>query len=94
MLHIVTQSPANTALATQLSTNISEQDEVILIQDAVYYLLNPQSLNSIFSSASHVYYLNTDAQARGIQSTGQNANACNYEQFVGLTLKHSNNQTW
>ncbi|OOQ65415.1 sulfurtransferase complex subunit TusB [Vibrio parahaemolyticus] len=90
MLHIIkTVSALEDACALY-----SEQDAVLLIEDAVY-AANPQ--HKAFSQIKHaaVFALKSDIQARGMANRiGPSVTVVDYVGFVELTAKHDKSLTW
>ncbi|EJG0913220.1 sulfurtransferase complex subunit TusB [Vibrio parahaemolyticus] len=89
MLHIIkTVSALEDAFALY-----SEQDAVLLIEDAVY-AANPQQA---FSHVKHatVFALESDIQARGMANRiSPSVTVVDYVGFVELTAKHDKSLTW
>lgn len=71
---------------------LAQGDSVILIEEAVYALLQPELMKQLSNSAS-LYVLDTDAKARGIAFV-DTVSAVNYEQFVDLTVQHDKSISW
>ncbi|MCA0937705.1 sulfurtransferase complex subunit TusB [Vibrio alginolyticus] len=90
MLHIIkTVSALEDALAL-----CSEQDDILLIEDAVY-AANPQ--HQAFSKVKHsnVYVLESDIQARGmVNRISPSVTVVNYQGFVELTANQDKSLTW
>ncbi len=90
MLHIIkTISALEDAVAL-----LSEQDNILLIEDAVY-AANP--LHTAFSQVKHseVYVLESDIQARGMTNRiSPSVTVVNYSGFVELTAKQDKSLTW
>ncbi|MEX3074386.1 sulfurtransferase complex subunit TusB [Vibrio alginolyticus] len=90
MLHIIkTVSALEDALAL-----CSEQDDILLIEDAVY-AANPQ--HQAFSKVKHsnVYVLESDIQARGmVNRISPSVTVVNYQGFVKLTANQEKSLTW
>ncbi len=90
MLHIIkTVSALEDALALY-----SEQDVILLIEDAVY-AANPQ--HQAFSQIKHskVCVLESDIQARGMANrVSPSVTVVNYSGFVALTATYDKSLTW
>ncbi len=72
----------------------SEQDAILLIEDAVY-AANPQ--HQAFSKVKHnkVFALQSDSQARGmVNRISPSVTVVSYSGFVELTAKHDKSLTW
>ncbi len=72
----------------------SEQDAILLIEDAVY-AANPQ--HQAFSQVKHskVFALQSDIQARGmVNRISPSVSVVGYSGFVELTAKQDKSLTW
>ncbi len=90
MLHII---KSVSALVDAVAL-CSEQDEILLIEDAVY-AANPQ--HQAFSHVKHsrVFALESDSQARSMANRiSPSITVVNHSGFVELTVKHDKSLTW
>lgn len=95
MLHLVSQSPIETAIFDRLH----EGDEIVFLENAVLRLLRTGDLNNTLSELLkiHSLYAMTDAIAvRGItaEELVQGINIIDYTELVKLTVKHPAIQSW
>ncbi|MGI9950010.1 sulfurtransferase complex subunit TusB [Vibrio hyugaensis] len=90
MLHII-KSVA--ALDDAMALN-SEQDDVLLIEEAVY-AANPQHKAFTKVKGPAVFALQSDIEARGITNRiSPSITVINYSGFVELTAKQAKSLTW
>lgn len=102
ILHTLNKAQSHTELNQQLTNTCSNQDSVLLIEDAVYQLLDPTifTKNNHWSfSAKNIFVLANDATARGInqadlESSGSNINFISYPEFVELSASHTKTFSW
>lgn len=90
MLHIVKSVSA----IAELISAVTEQDEVILIENAVY-AANPQHRDFQQIRPLNVYVLDNDLLARGLaERVSPSCLRVDYLGFVALTAKHGSSLTW
>lgn len=90
MLHILKSLKQIAHVAAMLSDN----DEVILIEEAVY-AANSQHLAFSTIKAMQCNVLKNDAEARGVVNRiSPSLTVVDYEQFVQLTACHDKSITW
>ena len=90
MLHII----KSVAALKEAIALYAEDDEVLLIEDAVYVVNPKHSLFHLLQGLS-TYALQSDIEARGIQRyTSPSVSIINYQGFVELTVKQANSLTW
>ncbi|MGR5546868.1 sulfurtransferase complex subunit TusB [Vibrio sp. PNB22_2_2] len=90
MLHII----KSVAALDDVMALYSEQDDVLLIEDAVY-AANPQ--HNAFSKVKgpSVFALQSDIDARGMANRiSHSVRLISYEGFVELTVKQEKSLTW
>ncbi|WP_250658317.1 sulfurtransferase complex subunit TusB [Alkalimarinus coralli] len=98
-LHILNKSPKTPFPASQCARFISEQDSVLLIEDAVYYAL-PSTIplllsTSLQSETTAIYALKEDLEARGILALAhKGVQLVSYDGFVELTASHDKSTSW
>lgn len=96
-LHIVNAAPAhNTQLSSCLRV-LAENDAVLLCGEAVQALRSgsaaaQQLLDS--EQKHHLYALEEDVQARGIDTAQLPVTLVDYPAFVGLTLEYARVMSW
>ena len=90
MLHIIkTVSALEDAVAM-----FSEQDDILLIEDAVY-AANPQHQAFHHVKSAAVFALESDIQARGMGNRiSPSVVVVSYSGFVELTVKQDKSLTW
>ncbi|BDR12257.1 sulfurtransferase complex subunit TusB [Vibrio sp. STUT-A11] len=90
MLHIIKTVSALEGAVTLLS----EQDDVLLIEDAVY-AANPQHQAFHYVKSAAVFALESDIQARGLGNRiSPSVTVVTYTGFVELTVKQDKSLTW
>lgn len=90
-LHILNTSPSDRNTFLSCSAALTEDDVLLLIEDATYWLL-PQHCADLARIPARVVALTPDRQARGID-------ACHLTEvddagFVELTVKHHPIVSW
>ena len=93
ILHKIASSPFSHRALHQCLQRIQVTDGVLLIQDAVYGLMDKE-LNTKLQQLEAVYVLIEDAEARGIELETSRIQLINYEQFVELSLKYEKVISW
>lgn len=89
-LHIINKHQED--LLSDCLRSMSENDSLLLIEDAVYFLLKDSQLSSI---KHNVYCLTPDCDARGIKPEISNTiQACNDTEFVELICRHEKSLSW
>jgi len=95
MLHIISQSPIDTAIFQRLGTG----DDVLFLDKSVLNLLEKGRLSEVLRfllTEYQLYALAHDLEVRGICSAEllEGINVIAYKDFVDLTIKNSLIQTW
>ena len=95
MLHLIAQSPIDTAIFQRLGAG----DDLLFLDKAVLNLLQKGSLNKTLTAllAQHqLYALADDLEVRGIRAAEllKGIKAIDYADFVELTVKNPLIQTW
>ncbi|MCX7068875.1 MAG: sulfurtransferase complex subunit TusB [Methylococcales bacterium] len=95
MLHLISQSPIETAVFERVAVS----DELVFLDNAVLRLLQQGELNQILSVLlkNHRLYVLTDTlKVRGIRAEElvPGISVIDYPQLVALTVKHSVIQSW
>ncbi|WP_423839935.1 sulfurtransferase complex subunit TusB [Vibrio mytili] len=90
MLHIIKSVPAiQDAMAMY-----SEQDDILLIEDAIYSA-NPQHPAFHYLKKASTFVLESDIQARGmVNRISPSIQIVNYSGFVELTANQDKSLTW
>ena len=95
ILHTVNSSPLHTLALTDCLDYLGEDDCLLLIEDAVVVTsvhLKEQALLSELSTQGRLWVLQEDLTARGLKNNI--AQACNYQDFVALAVKHTSHLAW
>ena len=92
-LHTISRSSQHELLQACLKI-INPDDEILFIEDGVYYCCDKKSL-SLISRDNYVYGLREDLVARGLRDK-QDAlvEVVGYHKFVELTVQHSKTVSW
>jgi sulfur relay protein TusB/DsrH len=95
MLHLISQSPIDTAILARISPG----DDVVCLDNAVLNLLHTGRLHTALTAIlqhSHISALQTDLDCRGITAKEllDGITIINYPDFVGLTVQHPHIITW
>jgi sulfur relay protein TusB/DsrH len=100
ILHTLNKAQSYTELNQQLTNTCSSLDSVLLIEDAVYQVLD----STIFTSEDHwsfnaknIFVLESDASARGINQASieiGKVRFISYQDFVALAASHINTISW
>lgn len=90
-LHVLNRSPSDRTLFLSCCDALTENDTLLLIEDATYWLL-PHHISTLSNVPACVVALSPDCRARGIA-------AASYTEvddtgFVELTLKHERTVSW
>lgn len=93
ILHIVNQSPFSHHALQQSLRALGDNDSIILIEDAVLLLSNPEYIAALPSS-NQLFVLQPDCDARGISSNDKIATPVDFTQFVELVAKHTKSVSW
>jgi tRNA 2-thiouridine synthesizing protein B len=98
ILHTVNKSPFTQDTLRSCLRVISEEDSVVLIEDGVYAALEDTHVSELIRDALQkvaIYSLLPDLKARGIEDRIiAGVQLIDYDDFVGLTEKHSVVQSW
>lgn len=90
-LHILNTSPSDTQTFRSCSDALTEQDTLLLIENAVYWLL-PQHRQALARLPAQVLVLAPDRAARGVEAG--TVSEVDDAGFVELTLKHERVVSW
>ncbi|MBR9828009.1 MAG: sulfurtransferase complex subunit TusB [Oceanospirillales bacterium] len=90
-LHILNTPPSNRTAFMSCSEALSEQDTLLLIEEATYWLL-PHHRPLLAKLPARVVALAPDRMARGIIADG--FNEVDDAGFVELTIKHEPVVSW
>ena len=93
ILHIVNQSPFTHNALQQSLRALGENDSLLLIEDAVLLLSNPDCTGTL-PSPDRLYVLHSDCEARGIALNSQLATPVDFTQFVALVAQHKKSVSW
>ncbi|GGO69264.1 sulfurtransferase complex subunit TusB [Bowmanella pacifica] len=94
ILHLLRASPFSDQSLCQCLGRVTEQDGIVLMQDAVYALRGQeQAWYNPMTSVSSLYALKEDIEARGISAPEQ-VHVIGYPELVTLTLKFDNVISW
>jgi sulfur relay protein TusB/DsrH len=88
MLHIIPQAHRERLENCQKLAH--EEDALLFMADGVYLLTQEALLAQL---TGELFVIAADLKARGLSPKG-NAEAINYDDFVALTIKHTQIQTW
>lgn len=92
-LHILNRGPNQPELLQHLLDALSEGDEILLIEDGVYWASEHFAERFRFAGPKvHPNVLSTDAQARGLKSFA--GEAIDDADFVDLCVKHRRCVSW
>ncbi|PSW11913.1 sulfurtransferase complex subunit TusB [Photobacterium rosenbergii] len=96
MLHIFTRSPFQSRAFDESAAVISQNDSILLIQDAVIAATVENSPIFSFQDAGvKIYLLAEDLAARGLQDKLKlEVNVIDYKGFVGLTVDCETQMKW
>jgi len=94
ILHIVNPSPFDSQALADCLKHISEQDSILLIENAV--VAADQSSPFLEQLMSHtVYVLKNDVEARGLQDRlHEHFSLVSDDGFVELTIAHASSMSW
>lgn len=90
-LHILNTSPSDRNTFLSCSYALAEEDTLLLIEDATYWLL-PQHRADLARLPARVVVLAPDCQARGLEIS--NMPAVDDAGFVELTVQHAPVLSW
>lgn len=95
MLYTIASSPFNCDLAAIVSL-LTPEDEILLIQDGVLAATNAgYYLAMLQEKGVNIFALKDDVEARGLQTVlSTDVPQLTYQQFVLLTVKHSQHFAW
>lgn len=96
MLHTVTTSPFHTQSLQSCLRYISQDDEILLLQDAVFAGLRENIWSkTIKFSGVKIYLLKEDLLARGIAGKVDECfEVIDYSGFVSLSVQHDVQMKW
>lgn len=95
MLHLISQSPVETAVLERIDTG----DSVVFLENAVLRVLHNGSLSETLmqlSARNRLYVLSDELTVRGIRSEElvRGIEVIDYTGLVELTVRHPLIQTW
>ena len=94
-LHLLSRSPVSGSSFLDCLHSCSPEDEILLIQDAVYACASETHRALLKSRAIQCYALIADCDARGVVLPEDGAiHPVDYQDFVELTVKHPRSVTW
>jgi sulfur relay protein TusB/DsrH len=86
----ICHQPIAESACRELQQLLSEDDGLLLIEDAVYL-----ARTSVFNDLSHCYLLKTDMMIRGLGQPEKHYKIINdYSEMVALTLEYDKCLTW
>ncbi len=92
-LHLLNKSPSS-GLFDNLRKALSPGDGLLLLEDGVYFLSQPEKLANLPAELS-LYFLAEDLQARGLTAPlPENATTVDYDGFVALCASHAKTASW
>ena len=96
MLHTITTSPFHTHSLQSCLRYISQDDEILLLQDAVVAGLKENIwCEAIKNSGVKIYLLKEDLLARGIiDKVDDRFEVVDYKGFVSLSVKQETQMNW
>ncbi|MFC1503047.1 sulfurtransferase complex subunit TusB [Pseudomonadota bacterium] len=96
MLHTITTSPFHTQSLQSCLRYISQDDEILLLQDAVIAGLRENFwCEAIKNSGVKIYLLKEDLLARGIvEKVDDSFDVVDYKGFVSLSTEHETQMNW
>ncbi len=96
MLHIVTTSPFSTQSLETCLRYSSHQDEILLMQDAVFAGLDKTAYAEMLMTwPGKVYLYAPDVLARGVgKKVEKSLKLANSADFVALTVRHPQQINW
>lgn len=96
MLHTISTSPFQTHALLQCLRYIGQDDEILLIQDAVVAGIEKNTWSeAIKASGVKIYLLATDLAARGLSEKADgDFEVIDLKGFVALTVKHETQMKW
>ena len=94
ILHIVNPSPFDNQALADCLKHVSEQDSILLIEDAV--VAADKSSPFITQLMAHkVYVLKNDVEARGLKDRlHEHASLASDDDFVELSITHQSSISW
>lgn len=96
MLHTITTSPFQTQALQHCLRYIGQDDEILLVQDAVVAGIEKNTWSeALKQSGVKIYLLAADLTARGLAKKVDNGfEVIDSEGFVSLTVKHESQMKW
>ena len=96
MLHIISTSPFQTQALQHCLRYISQDDEILLVQDAVVAGIVKNTWNEAIKGAGvKIYLLAADLAARGLaEKVDGDIEVVDFDGFVALTVKHESQMKW
>lgn len=88
-------SRENPALLDRLLRCASTGDSVLLIENGVYCITDPQAMQAFHAAGLRLYTLQADIDARGLQAiNNKNATIVDDNGFVALVCEHHKTVSW
>lgn len=95
ILHIINKSPFSHHSLNSCLKNLNEEDSILLIEDGVFLLTNPNIEPALDMSNTKLHALKNDMTSRGVGALAhQNIGYVDYSGFVDLVCEHSKTMTW
>ena len=94
ILHKVARSPFDSTALQRCLRRISDQDAILLLQDAVYAAFSDNEVTEALRALPQVYLLKDDVDARGITNRLYNAKLVGYPEFVQLCAQYNKVISW
>jgi tRNA 2-thiouridine synthesizing protein B len=91
MLHTLNSSPSDRTTFQSCAASLSEGDSLLLIEEAVYWLL-PHHRHELTRLPARILALEPDLLARGVSSAG--VNCVDDAGFVELAVTHGSVINW
>lgn len=92
ILHLVNKSPFSNNSLHQCLQLLGERDSIVLLEDAVLLLANPQAASGL-PPAERLFAIESDIQARGLSACA-GITGVEYEQLVELVVRHDKTLSW
>lgn len=95
MLHLVSQSPTNGSALSSCLRMLDENSAVVLLGDGVYAAVAGHIDVASLASGVHVFALDRDVSARGIQRfINTQIEVIDETTLVQLTVEHESSHSW
>lgn len=84
----------NTDLIARLLRSTAQGDSILLIENGVYNLTDNHFLQAASQAKFSLFYLERDAQARGLHSHSDKAQKATDDDFVAMSCQHKKVISW